>query len=151
MVGDLFRMSRLVDIARASLQAPAVPHQPRNAGNTPKGFDCSGFIQWVVRESGLAVPTLDDGRALRYSYEFADRLPAVGVPEAGDLVLFSRNGWRASHIGIYVQPDRMIHSTGKRGGTVRESSIARYCRRNPIQPNGEQQFFTNPIGYRRVQ
>lgn len=85
----------------------------RYGGNTPAGgFDCSGLVGYVYRESvGLSLP--------RTTGQIAD-LNAPGVNQkhlmAGDLVFFGKR--KANHIGIYVGDGRFVHAPST-GGTVR--------------------------------
>ena len=45
----------------------------RSIGNMPPAFDCSGFVQFVLLESGLPLPHLPSSEKLvRYSEEFFD-------------------------------------------------------------------------------
>jgi cell wall-associated NlpC family hydrolase len=90
----------------------------RYGGNTPAGgFDCSGLVGFVYRESaGLALP--------RTTAELA-RLDAsevdAGDLRVGDLVLFGSRR-RVDHIGIYVGERRFVHAPSS-GGTVRLDSL----------------------------
>jgi len=84
----------------------------RHGGRSPKtGFDCSGFVQYVFAHS-LGVELPDTSLT-----QFED---GTGVARAdlqtGDLVFFHIRGERISHVGIYLDHGRFIHSpsTGKR-------------------------------------
>ena len=67
-------------------------------GTTPKGFDCSGLIQYVYRQHGVELP--------RVSKDQARAGVAVSAADArpGDLVAFDNSSSRAGidHIGIYL-------------------------------------------------
>ena len=85
-------------------------------GNNPQsGFDCSGLINYVYRESAnIALP--------RTVVEMS-QLSAPDVAEdnlqSGDLVIFATGGGaRPSHAGIYVGDGRFVHAPS-RGGEVR--------------------------------
>ncbi len=90
----------------------------RYGGNSPAGgFDCSGLVGFVYRESaGLALP--------RTTAELA-RLDArevdAGDLRVGDLVLFGSRR-KIDHIGIYVGERRFVHAPSS-GGTVRLDSL----------------------------
>ena len=93
--------------------------QYRYGGNTPAGgFDCSGLINYVFRESaGMVLP--------RSTADIAKMRSKVVEPDAlrvGDLVLFGRRG-RVDHVGIYVGEQRFVHAPST-GGTVRLDSVA---------------------------
>ena len=86
----------------------------RYGGNTPAGgFDCSGFVGYVYRDSnGISLPrtSADIG-------EIRARKLSLGELESGDLVFFA-SGRTISHVGIYVGDGRFVHAPN-RGGTVR--------------------------------
>lgn len=156
---QLAPVSKLVDIALKYDGFPSVRYvQPGTHGNTPKAFDCSGFVQWVILESGISVPKVPNtDRIIRHSEEFFDFLgflihkPAV---QPGDLVFFSKNGCRPSHLGIYIGEGNMIHSPGMDGKKVVVRSVEDFCKKNRLRfkPKEEsvQIYFDNPIGYKRV-
>ncbi len=90
----------------------------RYGGASPlTGFDCSGFVGYVYREStGLELP--------RASHQMA----AADGPkltreqlEAGDLVFFAHRK-RVDHVGIYLGRDRFIHAPST-GGRVRTDEM----------------------------
>ncbi|MDH5654658.1 MAG: C40 family peptidase [Spirochaetia bacterium] len=76
-------------------------------GNTPEGFDCSGFTGYVYKKAGIKIPrdTRDQFKALN----------PVKTPKKGDLVFFKITGNKISHVGIYAGNYKFIHSprTGK--------------------------------------
>jgi len=84
-------------------------------GTSPKGFDCSGLVQYVCRAVGVSVnrtaaAQFSNGRAVNKS----DLQP-------GDLLFFAKNG-RIHHVGIYVGNGQMIHAP-QTGDVVKYSSI----------------------------
>jgi len=76
------------------------------AGNTTAGFDCSGFVTYVLKNFGITVTRQSAGmyRDNGVSINKSDLLP-------GDLVFFSRNGSTVSHVGIYIGNGQYVHST----------------------------------------
>jgi cell wall-associated NlpC family hydrolase len=91
----------------------------RYGGNTPQGgFDCSGLVEYVFRDvAGIVLPrTAQDISEIGAPEVRRDRL------ESGDLVFF-RESWRVSHVGIYVGEGRFVHSPNE-GGTVRLDYLA---------------------------
>jgi cell wall-associated NlpC family hydrolase len=78
-------------------------------GETPKGFDCSGFVQYVYRAEGVELP--------RTSRQMAGS--GFGVSRSdmaiGDLMLFADNG-PISHVAIYAGNGRFIHSSSSGNG-----------------------------------
>ena len=88
----------------------------RYGGSSPaNGFDCSGLIQYVYRESAnLALPrTVAEMNSHQAPDIAADSL------QSGDLVIFATEGTsRPSHAGIYVGEGRFVHAP-RSGGEVR--------------------------------
>ena len=78
-------------------------------GVTPGGFDCSGYVMYVYRKSGIGI-----SRVLKNQYYSGKRV-ALGNARPGDLVFFKTNGRDISHVGIYLGENRFIHAptTGK--------------------------------------
>jgi LysM repeat protein len=80
----------------------------RYGGNSPEtGFDCSGFVSWVYKQDGIALP-----RSSRDMLAVGEPIPMEEL-RPGDLVFFN---YGYSHVGIYTGEDKYIHSprTGKR-------------------------------------
>ncbi len=81
-------------------------------GITPRGFDCSGFTQYVFKQLEIAIPrTVDDQLS-------AGIIIAKEELQSGDLVIFSNTtGWGkfATHVGIYIGNDKVIHASASRG------------------------------------
>lgn len=86
-------------------------------GTSPRGFDCSGFVQYVFRQYGYSLPrTAADQAAVGKKVSRSDLKP-------GDLVYFSSGG-EVNHIGIYVGSGKFIHSSSPRSGGVIYSSLS---------------------------
>ena len=91
-------------------------------GETPKGFDCSGFTQYVFRKNGYelhrsALQQLQDGIII-----------SKADLQCGDLIYFTgtvHSGSYASHIGIYIGNGKMIHA-GSKGIAVVDFNKAYY-------------------------
>lgn len=97
------RFSRMIQEAEKYLGVPYVW-----GGYSPSGFDCSGFVSYVVNNCGNG---WNFGRmtaeGLRGQCTYVD--PSEAKP--GDLIFFqgTYNTSGASHIGIYVGNGMMIH------------------------------------------
>ena len=82
------------------------------AGNSPSGFDCSGFTSYVL---GKNDKTLSRRAADQYSQ--SQKLKRKNV-QKGDLVFFS-NGSGVSHVGIIVSDNggdiQMVHASSSKG------------------------------------
>ena len=84
----------------------------RRGGRVPAtGFDCSGFVHYVFAQAlGIDLPTNSVGQF------HAGIKIARNEMKAGDLVFFRIHGKHISHVGIYLDHGRFIHSptTGER-------------------------------------
>ena len=99
--------SRVVNDARRLLNS-----KYRYGGNSPKGFDCSGFVHYVYRQQGVNLP--------RQASDQSKQGKKIDISSAqpGDLVFF-RSGGRITHVGI-VSDTRgkypsMIHASSSSG------------------------------------
>jgi cell wall-associated NlpC family hydrolase len=81
-----------------------------NGGSEPsRGFDCSGFVQWVFARHGLTLP-----REVRDQYDEGRRI-ARGDVQAGDLVFFQTVSRGPSHVGIALGAGEFVHAPSSRG------------------------------------
>lgn len=110
--------NRIVDEAKKYLGVPYVW-----GGNTPSGFDCSGFVQYVLKQFGITVPRTTELQAQVGSYITKSDL------RPGDLV-FLQNTYREgiSHVGIYIGNDQMIHASSSKGVTISSLSSSYYLK-----------------------
>jgi peptidoglycan DL-endopeptidase CwlO len=73
----------------------------RYGGTTPRGFDCSGFAQYVYARLGVRLP-----RTAQQQYNRVRHVPRSQA-RPGDLVFFFVGG-RVTHVGIYAGGNTMI-------------------------------------------
>jgi murein DD-endopeptidase len=89
----------------------------RYGGNTIKGFDASGFVQFVYSHSTLKI------KLPRTSSDQFKK--GISVKEnklqSGDLVFFKTTGKKVSFVGIYIGGNKFVASTSK-GVTVNSLS-----------------------------
>ena len=96
--------------SRAADQALAMVGKPyRYGGNTPRGFDCSGLVQYSYRRVGVKLPH-GTGSLRRESHPVSRH-----NLKRGDLVFFTQGGRKSSHVAIYIGHNRFVQapSSGK--------------------------------------
>lgn len=96
-------------------------------GTTTKGFDCSGFTQYVYKNFGV---TLNRTAGAQYSNG-----TSVTNLQAGDLVMFGKSG--INHVGIYIGGNTFIHAANKSRGVTTDTLASGY-------------YKTNYVGARRI-
>ena len=80
-------------------------------GNTPNGFDCSGFTKYVFAKNGVSLP-----RTSREQARVGGAVPLdYGAMLPGDILLFAEPGEAVSHVAIYVGSGRIIHASSAAG------------------------------------
>jgi len=87
-------------------------------GTTPAGFDCSGYVYYVLNRAGKPI-----SRGLWGQYG-AGAHPGRGALQPGDIVFF-QNTYMAglSHNGIYIGNGQFIHASDPSSG-VKISSLS---------------------------
>ncbi|MEE0944997.1 MAG: NlpC/P60 family protein [Clostridia bacterium] len=88
-------------------------------GTSPAGFDCSGLVQYTLKNVGISV-----NRSSRDQYKNGVAVDRSDL-QAGDLVFFSKGG-SITHVGIYAGNDKVIHSPSA-GHTVCYTTLSHMC------------------------
>lgn len=99
-----YQSQKVVNTAKKYLGTPYLW-----GGTTPKGFDCSGFTQYVFKQQGRQLPRMADQQFLTGKAVMKNNL------QAGDLVFFTTYEKGASHEGIYVGEGKFIHASSSHG------------------------------------
>ena len=81
----------------------------RFGGESPRGFDCSGFVKFVYDKHGKKLPRTAD-----VQYKTGKKV-ARSKLKPGDLVFFNTYGKGVSHVGIYYGGGNFIHASSSRG------------------------------------
>lgn len=104
----------VIEIAKQYLGVPYV-----YGGTSPRGFDCSGFVQYVYKQLGY---NLNRVAASQMSNGIAVSKENLAP---GDIVGFYNGigGGYIGHVGIYVGDNMMIHAP-RSGDVVKFTSIA---------------------------
>lgn len=92
-------------------------------GESPSGFDCSGFTQYVLKKNGVSIPRVT-----------ADQFGAgVSVSKSnlrvGDLVFFTTYKQGPSHVGFYMGGGQFIHASSSKGVTISSLNSSYYSDR----------------------
>ena len=96
-------------VVSMALQLQGIPYVW--GGTTTRGFDCSGYVQYVYKQFGIYLNRTANAQMQNgYSVSASDLIP-------GDLVFFygtySTSG--ASHVGIYIGNGQFVHASSGRG------------------------------------
>lgn len=121
--------SEPTSLVRTALDFLGVPY--RYGGSDPSGFDCSGFVQYVLARHGLVVP-----REASEQYHVGREIDLKDA-QPGDLIFFETVSRGASHVGMIVGEGRFVHAPSSRGVVRVEAYIANY-------------WSTRVVGARRV-
>ena len=113
-LSEAARRDSVVRLARAQLGRRYL-----FGGTTPSGFDCSGFLRYLMRALGEDLPRTAAQQA-RAGRE-VPRDPRL--LRVGDLLTFGR-GNRVTHVGVYVGDGKYIHASSAQGRIV-ESRLDR--------------------------
>lgn len=115
-------VDELISFAKTFLGTPY-----RYAGTTPSGFDCSGFIYYIMGNFGFTVT--------RTSYGLADlgRVVKLADVRPGDLLFFKGrnvNNSNVGHVGMVVEVREdaimFIHSSTSRGVVIDNFKASQY-------------------------
>lgn len=106
-------VNSLVDFAYALIGSPYIA-----GGNSPAGFDCSGFVQYLYKQIGISISRssstqMYDGVAV--SYENA---------QPGDILIWGYSVGIPTHSAIYVGNGQMVHATNPLQGVIASDVVA---------------------------
>ena len=94
-------------ILKTAAQYKGVPYV--FGGTTPRGFDCSGYVQYVFARNGIRMTRTADTQAREGKFVSKKNL------KPGDLVFFTTYEPGASHVGIYAGNNLFWNATSSRG------------------------------------
>ncbi|MFL5582086.1 MAG: C40 family peptidase [Gemmatimonadaceae bacterium] len=84
-------------------------------GETPRGFDCSGFVQYVYARNGVRLPRTSRQQSVVGDYVSPD----AWALRPGDLMFFATHGGTTvDHVAMYAGNGRMIHSSSSGNGVA---------------------------------
>lgn len=149
----------IVGIAQSLVGSLAVKYSSGSPelGRSPEtGFDCSGFVGYVLNAAGLAIPDYINAygqiKPIRHANEFWDHYGISvhhGCHLPGDLIFYTRNGFFPGHVGIVRDEESYIHSPGKNNERVEVEPIVLQRAPRFLDDAAPRIVFTqNPIGYK---
>ena len=95
----------------------------------PNTFDCSGFVYYTLKSSGVSVSRLNAAGFSQVS-SWA-KVSSIGNLQKGDLVFFrSPSSSRVSHTGIYIGGGEFIHAASGKGKVVISDINSNYYKSN---------------------
>lgn len=116
------QINEMISFAKTFLGTPY-----KYAGSAPSGFDCSGFVNYVMGSFGFSLPRSSYGIAeLGKTIKLADVQP-------GDLLFFKGrniNNPRVGHVAMVVEANeheiKMIHASTTRGVVIDNFKASKY-------------------------
>lgn len=97
---------KLLKIARSYIGVPYL-----YGGNTPNGFDCSGFVQYVYKEFGINIP-----RTTYDQINIGTKINDKSKLQAGDLIFNLDKNNSPYHVFMYSEDNKVIEA--KKTGTL---------------------------------
>lgn len=89
----------------------------------PNTFDCSGFVYWCVKNSGVSMSYMTSV-AWRTTSRF-QRITSMGSIQRGDVLVFSGETSTTGHVGIYIGGGKMIDASSSEGQVRRSTTVLR--------------------------
>mgnify|MGYP000909574179 CR=1 FL=1 len=116
--------AKVIELAQAQVGKPY-----SYGSNGPNSFDCSGFVYYVLKNSGYSISRYSSA-TYAYLSQWAT-VSDVNSLAAGDLVFFkSDKSDNISHMGIYVGGGSFIHAAPSSGGVAVSGMTSGYYQRN---------------------
>ena len=99
-------------------------------GRGPEAYDCWTIVQGYLAAHGLTLPNYDyyagDYEGVAKIAAWASAMPqwqrVEGEPEPLDVVLMGSNE-RLHHLGVVVEPDRVLHTAERTGSLIQRLSL----------------------------
>jgi cell wall-associated NlpC family hydrolase len=74
-------------------------------GETPDGWDCSGFTRYVMKQNGISLP-----RTAAEQFAVGTAVDKANL-KSGDMIFFTTYKPGASHVGFYMGDGKFIHAS----------------------------------------
>ncbi len=93
-------------------------------GTSSFGYDCSGFVQMLMRQRGYSIPRDADVEAAWSGFEPV----SVRHLRAGDVLFFGHNG-KITHTGMYIGHGKFIDATTYEHPVIQIDKLNKYWRK----------------------
>ncbi len=84
-------------------------------GTSPKGFDCSGYVQYIYKKHDIHLPRT------AWAQSKTGEVVEMNNLQKGDLLFFltdKKRGIPITHVGIYIGNGKFIHAASKKKGII---------------------------------
>jgi len=84
-------------------------------GTQPKGFDCSGYMQYIYKKEGVGIPRT------AYAQSKVGKEVSRFNLKKGDLLFFltdKKRGIPVTHVGMFIGDGKFIHAASKKKGII---------------------------------
>lgn len=98
--------NEMVEFSKAFLSLPYTW-----GGRSSFGYDCSGFVQMLYRQIGIAIPRNSRDQVTWKGFHEVE----IEEMNPGDLIFFGREAnspSKVSHVGMYIGNNQFIHTAG---------------------------------------
>ena len=93
-------------------------------GTSPKGFDCSGFTQYVYKHFGISLNRTAASQASNGKAVSRSNL------QPGDVIMFGKSG--INHVGIYIGSGKIVHAANPSRGVTIDTINSGYYNTNYV-------------------
>jgi len=100
-----YSIEKKINIAAEALKFENSPYLW--GGRSIMGIDCSGFIQILFKIGGVALP-----RDAKDQAEVGIIIDSIEKTRIGDLFFFNNEAGQIIHVGMLIEPGKIIHSSG---------------------------------------
>lgn len=100
--------------------------------NPSRGFDCSGYVQWVINEAiNILLPRTSYQQSLFLSNHKRLNFDEI---RPGDILFFNTSGKDISHVGIAIGDHKFIHAPNKKSN-IKIDALDGYWKKKLISAN----------------